>query len=332
MTDNHAGTNPDHRVALESETDLLPEEQAVLDAFDRMSPQGSLQWDFDAAFRRFADGGTGLPPPRQWQGAPGDLWDRGRGAKAGERMMGDVISVLANHLAEDSRAVVADATAATAEAIWDAFRLLAGRVEQLEAQAIGLGVEPGLLALPDLDASEWVRELDGWLPASTPASDFPVVIGEVSHPEMLATLVNAGRNVTAVDPRAERIRTAEAQGANVVMADIGDYLRTLATGSLGAVVLSGCTDRASLVGKAAVVDHALRVLAPAGTLVILSADPDSWDSALTPVAGDLLGGRPLHPDTWALVLPRRPTRSVVRVVVHPATHGAVHAVVAEVGR
>jgi len=247
-------------------------------------------------------------------------------------MMGDVISVLANHLAEDTRAVVADATTATADAIWDALRLLAGRVEQLESQSIGLGVEPALLELPDLDASEWVADIVGWLPTSAPASDLPVVVGEASDSEMLAALVTGGRHVTLVDPRAERIRTAEAQGAHVVMADVGDYLRTLATGSCGAVVLSGCTDRASLDGKAAVVDQALRTLTPGGTLIILSSDPDSWDSALNPVVGDLLGGRPLHPETWALVLPRRPTRAVVRMAVHPATHGAVHAVVAEVGR
>ena len=311
---------------------LPAEEQAVLDAFDRMAPQGTLPWDFEAALRRFEDRGALLPRPRPWFGLPDDLWDRGRGARAAERMLGDVLTVAANLLAEDTRQAVMDATEGVAEATWDALRHLAGRVERLESGAAGLTVEPAVLDLPDPDAAEWVDLLPGWLPADGSAADLPVVVGEAGRTDVVTAVVATGRPTIAVDPRADRIRAAAGTGAAVELADVADHLRRRLPGSLGAVVVSGTVDRASLAGKADLVDQALRALVPGGILVVLATDQASWESALDPVAADLAPGRPLRPETWALVLPRRPVRPVVQVAVHPAARGTVHAVVAEAGR
>ncbi|MGH9078640.1 MAG: hypothetical protein ACRDYE_00930, partial [Acidimicrobiales bacterium] len=70
------------------------DEQALLAAFDRLSPQGGLKWGFDDAMRRIAHPESDATAPR-WPGLPDDLWERGRSARIGRRFVGDVAGVMA---------------------------------------------------------------------------------------------------------------------------------------------------------------------------------------------------------------------------------------------
>ncbi len=117
--------------------------------------------------------------------------------------------------------------------------------------------------------------------------------------------------------------------AAFVMAEVGDYLATLDDASVAGVVVAGSVDRIGLVEKVALVGHALRVTRAGGRVVVLATDQTAWDRQLAPPARDLLAGRPLHPETWSLLLARLGADSVMWH--RPPKEGAPHAIVAEVG-
>ncbi len=176
-------------------------ERELLEAFERLAPEGSVQWGFDDAMRRLSspgDRGTWVEP---WHGLPAGLWDRGRGAKASERVLGDVITALAQELTEYAQRIVDDVrrTVPADEAVFDAFRYLSARVERLEAAGDPLGIRPADLVLPVPDGSEWADAVPSWLgdPGGT-----PVVVGELGERSVLDAVAGTGAGVDAVDPRA----------------------------------------------------------------------------------------------------------------------------------
>jgi hypothetical protein len=146
--------------------------------------------------------------------------------------------------------------------------------------------------------------------------------------------MGSGVVVDAVDPRGPAVWAAEKElvapdgQATVHLDELVDHLRALAPASRSAVVLSGCVDRAPLAGKVELVDDAVRVVGPGGTVVLLVADQGAWAEGLDPVTADLVPGRPLHPETWRVVLAHR---GVPRTEWLAPRQGPVHAVVAEVG-
>jgi hypothetical protein len=322
---------------------LPADERALLEAFDRLRPQGTVRWSFDDAVRRLTEppGVPGRSAP--WGGLPGDLWERGRGAKASERVLGDVVTIVAQELAaytdqavEESRGLTDLSVAELRRTTLDAVRFLAARVDRLEDAADPLGIAAGELALPVPDTSAWVGHAALWAGAR---GDLPAVVGELGVDALVTAVAGAGIAVDAVDPRgtvvwadasslAERAGAGSA-GVTVTMAEVVDHLRGLPTDSRGCVILSGCIDRAGLPGKVGLVDEAVRVVATGGTLVLLATDQAAWDAALDPVERDLLPGRPLHPEAWRTVLTNRGVAGAAWVT---APAGTVHAVVAEVGR
>ncbi|MGO8871185.1 MAG: hypothetical protein ACLQPH_07235 [Acidimicrobiales bacterium] len=324
---------PGTDTAADGLADIGPDERALLDAFDRLRPVGSLQWGFEDAMRRVADPDTvSVAGALPWSGLPADLWERGRSARIGQRFVGDVAGVLAEILANDARAA-ADAAVATANvAAWDALRYLAARVELLEARVEPFGLEIVEQSIAPADVSAWVEGVGEWLGAPDP--DRPVVVGESGAGELARALAGAGHRVLAVEPRGALAwdSLADPDGgrrssAEVTFGEVGGRLQALDDGSVAGVVLSGCTDRADLAGKSGLVAHALRVTRAGGNVVILTVDQDVWDAALSRPARDLVPGRPLHPETWQLVLERA---GAGQVVWHRPTDGAVHALVATV--
>lgn len=316
-------------------------DEALEDGFERSAPQGTLRWDFEAALRRLQDGGERLPRPKPWYGLPGDLWERGRVTKAGERVVGDVLQVTANLLADDTRTAIGEASRASADATWDVVRLLAARVERLERHASGFDLPTALVPVPIPDASEWSADLPTWMTADGAAAGLPVLVGEAATDSVVAAMVAADqrhRPVIVVDPRGKRVAAASAvaesagRTVEVVLSEVADDLSRRPAASLGGVLLIGAVDRLDQGGKADLVDQALRCLAPGGALVVLTMDEREWTASLGPLAADLSSGRPFHPETWAQVLVRRPMRSVSSVEVHRAGVGPVHAIVARVGR
>jgi hypothetical protein len=314
-----------------------PDEQELLAAFDRRSPQGGLSWGFDDAMRRLQrpdlDSAAAAAP---WRGLPDDLWQRGRSARIGERFVGDVAGVLADILAADARtAADAAVTAVSGErlvAAWDALRFLAARVEQLEARVDPLGLEAAEWPAPVPDPSEWAAEIGAWM--AGPHGQAPVVVGEAGDGLLVEALRHGGGAVVGVEPRGDPawrlLTTADGEGGpapEVVMAEMEAHLRTISDGHVAGVVLVGCVDRLDLAGKVGLMDQAIRVTRPAGTIVILTTDQATWDEELAAPTRDLAPGRPLHPETWSILLRRA---GAPEVQWYRPTTGTLHAVVARV--
>jgi hypothetical protein len=327
----------DPRTVVPDGSDLAPEEEAVLDAFDRLRPQGSLEWCFDDAMRRLdrpdLDSAAAAFP---WRGLPNDLWERGRSARIGRRFVGDVTAAMAQLMADDARAA-ADAAVSSLQgdrfvAAWDALRFLAARVQALEARKDPTGLVTAEFDLAVPDSSAWTEALPVWLGAEV-AVDGPLVVGEARDAALVAAAARTGRQVRAVEPRGVVVWEALAGGdppaATFVLAEVGDHLPSMDDASAAAVVLAGCVDRVDLVAKAALVRQALRVTRAGGRVVVLATDQKAWDRQLPPPARDLLPGRPLHPETWSLLFQRFGAESVAWR--RPPGEGPVHAIVAEVG-
>ncbi len=318
-----------------------PDEEELLAAFDRLRPQGSLRWGFDDAMRRVANSDSqaaaGTTP---WEGLPDDLWERGRSARIGRRFVGDVAGVLAGLLAADARRVADAAVAGVNAANWDALRYLAARVELLEARVDPVDLEVADLSVPAPDTGEWGEAVGSWLGPDDPGST--VVVGELGDGAVLDALRQAGRRVCGVDPRGvsfwEAFARAGAEGQpdgagrpapELVFGEVAERLATMPDGTAGGVVLSGCVDRLDLAGKIGLVHQAVRATEAGGAVVLLVTDQSAWDRSLPLPARDLLPGRPLHPETWLLLLRRA---GAAGPVWHRPVRGTVHAVVARVER
>jgi hypothetical protein len=321
------------------ETVLPADERGLLDAFDRLRPQGSLRWNFDDAVRRLVEPGGAPGRPDGWSGLPVDLWQRGRSTKASERVLGDVVTIVAQDLSEytdraveEGHQVSANELAELRQTAFDAIRFLAARVERLESAVDPVGMRAGQIALPNFDASAWVDAAAGW---TAVRSDLPVLIGELGDDALLSALASSGVHIEGVDPRGPVVWAVDAKfevgrgQIDIVLAEVVDYLRSLPDASRGSVLLSGCVDRSDLARKMDLVDEARRVVARGGSLVLLATDQVAWDDSLGPVVRDLLPGRPLHPETWLAVLAHRGLTNPRWL--RPSA-GSVHAVVAEVGR
>ncbi len=317
-------------------SDLGADEAELLAAFDRLRPQGSLQWGFDDAMRRVAhpDAGSatdGAP----WKGLPDDLWERGRSAIIGRRFVGDVAGVLADLLAADARAAADAAVAGVNVATWDALRYLAARVDLLEARQDPLRLEAAELPVGPPDVSEWVDVIGSWLGPPDPAAT--VIVGESGDGVLVRALHGGGQRVQGVEPRGASawasMRSLDDEGddpmADVVLGEVLDHLKSIPDRSCAGVVLAGCVDRADLAGKVGLLDHALRVTKAGTSIVLLATDQSAWDEGLSHPARDLAPGRPLHPETWSVLLRRS---GAVDVGWHRPTSGSVHALVAKVER
>ncbi|HEX7459648.1 MAG TPA: hypothetical protein VF279_03395 [Acidimicrobiales bacterium] len=338
MTAEGPGSPEDGAEAPDPRAALPADERGLLEAFDRLRPQGTLRWYFDDAVRRLTEAPEGMGRPAGWGGLPADLWERGRSTKASERVLGHVITIVAQDVTEytdravdEGRQLSADAVAELRATVRDAVRFLSARVERLESAVDPLGIEAAELDLPAVDGSAWVEAAAGW---AAGRSDLPVLIGELGDDGLLAALAGGGSMVEGVDPRGTVVWAADAAFGvgsgqiDIALAEVVDHLASLPDASRGCVVLSGCVDRCDLARKVDLVDEARRVVAPGGTLVLLVTDQSAWDEALDPVVRDLLPGRPLHPETWRTVLAHR---GVGGATWHRPVHGSVHAVVAGVG-
>jgi len=323
----------------EPRTVLPADERGLLDAFDRLRPQGTLGWNFDDAVRRLVEPIEAPGRPAGWGGLPADLWQRGRATQASERVLGDVVQLLAQDLTEytdraveESQQISANELAELRRSVFDAIRFLAARVEQLESSSDPVGLRAGQLDLPNFSGSEWSGVVAG---RTASRSDLPAMMGELGDDALLSALAGGDVRVEGVDPRGSVAWAADAKfGAgsgqiDIVFADVADHLRSLPDASRGCVVLAGCVDRSDLARKMDLVDQARRVVASGGSLVLLVTDQVAWDDSLGPVVRDLLPGRPLHPQTWLAVLGHR---GLTALQWKRATTGSVHAVVAEVGR
>ena len=307
------------------------DEVELLAAFDRLSPQGSLGWALTDSLRRLEEPTAGPAATAPWRGLPDDLWERGRAAKAGQRMMGDVVDRLAELMDANARAVLEAGDRELRDrlvAAWDAVRFLAARVDRLERRVDP--VDDLLLDPADLvaatDTSAWAADAPSWFGPGEGGR--PVLVGESCAP-LAEALRGAGHRVVAVEPRGvDAWRSAgTAPVGDVVLGGLAATLAATAPGSLAGVVLAGAVDRLDLPAQRSLLHDALTALAAGGTVAVLTGDRAVWEAARTPAGRDLLPGHPLHPETWALLLRRS---GVADPMWHHPPTGDVHAVVGSV--
>lgn len=245
-------------------------------------------------------------------------------------------SVLADLLAADARAA-ADAAVGAVNgdrfvATFDALRYLAARIEALEARAAP-AVSTASLDLPVPQLAEWASSVGSWCPPVGERTG--IVVGELCDGSVLDALAETGRPVAGIDPRGASVWRAFGAARvgrstpDLVIDEVAGHLASLPGGSAAAVVLAGCVDRLDLAGKVGLLDEAVRVVVPGGSVVVLTSDQAAFERSLAPTALDLLPGRPFHPETWLLLFDRA---DAGETTWYRPERGSVHAVVARFDR
>jgi hypothetical protein len=203
-----------------------------------------------------------------------------------------------------------------------AVRLLGERVDAIEARSPVTDprlLDVGVPVSSDVDLAAW-RDLVVKVCAP--------VTGRVVHAEcgdgaLLVALRDAGIDAYGVDPRRDAAAVADERGAEVRTMGVFDHLRAVPTGAIGALVLSGCTERFAAGDIVELVEAAARVLPSGAPIVVVSSVPGA--AAADPIAADLAPGKPLHPETWAFLLGRQAFEGIE---THTADTPATYAVIA----
>ncbi|HWC37548.1 MAG TPA: class I SAM-dependent methyltransferase, partial [Acidimicrobiales bacterium] len=131
--------------------------------------------------------------------------------------------------------------------------------------------------------------------------------GRVVHAEcgdgvLLGPLASAGVDVYGVDPSASLLDAAAGVGVDVRLEGGLEHLRSVPDASLDGVVVSGFVDHLSLGDQRDLVANSARALSLDGVMVIVGLNPDVWGRVASPIAVDLSPGRPLHAETWRVLL------------------------------
>jgi hypothetical protein len=286
---------------------------ALAQAFDQRSPQGSLTWNFDVAFAMLDEEFGAGEPERLWDPSAG-----GAGVPPPSSGFRGVLERLVLHRlrrwVDDRAALVASET--TSQAIREglgrtgvaqsveALRFLARRVELLEGAAANRRspVRATEFLLPPSSMDPWVAPLVELARNASWQGD--VLLGECGGGTLVEALRSSGIDARGVEPRGPLAWEAAQRGLPVRLGDIGHELAARGCADLGAVVLSGVVDRLEVAELVGLLSVAVKRLAAGGTLVVISTDPDQPAAGWSAVASDLLPGRPLHLETWRLLLHR----------------------------
>jgi hypothetical protein len=299
------------------------------DHFATYRPQGSAAWNFGAAFRRLEEA-WGRTFAADRARALGE--DVDGGAAAGDAGTRSLSRRLAGRLTRErdepsERPAEPDRTEEGFDAALEALRFLAARVDRLEREAAAR-------ARP-LDGMAWFEPDDASGLLSGPiveelaatALAGPVLHAECGVGELLVRLRAAGIAARGVDPRGGIALSATAgPSLDVEIGEALDALSGQRRGSLGAVVLAGVVDRQEVPQLLTLLDTALAAVAPGGPLVVVSRGPSSV-AGWAAVAQDLLPGRPLHAETWELLLRRAGCTGVRRLEAPPGDAPGAYAVV-----
>jgi hypothetical protein len=281
-----------------SDTDRARAAEALREAFARLAPQGSDEWNFSAAFTHLGDrygpyhpGASALSDVLEAQrraGArrPGRL-DRWRGRERAEPA------------AEGDKTELEEAMGHVVEA----FRFLSARVTALEARLAAQDhpVDGAAWLVPARELGPWAGPVSAHVLARTPGGD--VVHADCGEGALLEALVGRGAVAHGVEPRGAVALRALERGCAVSMAEVSDHLAGRGDGVLGGVVLSGVVDRLPLHALVELLGQCRRTLARDAPLVVVSEAAATPERREAPAA-DLVEGRPLHEATWELLLER----------------------------
>ncbi len=285
--------------------------EALRAAFSRLKPQGSDAWNFLAAFTHLGDRYGPYKPGASELSSQTEATGSGPTGQPGtwkQRLRQQVASRGAGQGGGGGRGAGAPGVQSELEQamaqVVEAFRFLSTRVRTLEER----------LAFEDrpLEGAAWLvaaQELGRWVD--------PVVAhlvgawpgGEVLHADcgeghLVEALEKAGVLTYGVEPRGSVALGALERGRRVEITEVTDELAGRPPSSLGGLVLSGVVDRLPLHALVSLLARARVVLALGAPILIVASDPErkgTWSGAL---AQDLLHARPLHAETWELLLHR----------------------------
>jgi hypothetical protein len=287
--------------------DVSPSDQerageALRAAFARLAPLGSNEWNFNGAFAQLLDkygpdqpGAATVADAREQTVRPRSRLTRrlGRRHRVDGRTGG-------GHTDENEQ------TSEVAEAmvpVVEALRFLSARVSTLEARiaAQDAPVDGAAWLAPAVELGSWTDVVAAHLAGC--ASGGVVVHADCGEGALVRALTGRGIDTLGVEPRGGVALRALENGCAVVIAEVHEHLAVLAPGALGGIALSGVVDRLPLHAVLSLLAQCRRTLGRGAPIVIVS-EPTSLAESRLPPAVDLVSGRPLHAETWELLLER----------------------------
>ena len=283
-----------------SDADKARAGEALRASFARLSPQGSDEWNFMGAFTHMGDR---FGPYRPGASDVADLLasqDRGRrGGRLGRLRPGGPRAAGSPGVEGGERSEVEEAMSDVIEA----FRFLHARVSTLEARLAGedTPLDGAAWLVPARELGVWVEPVAAFVAATARHGD--VVHADCGEGALVSALRRAGVAARGVEPRGGVALRALESGCDVTIGEVAEFLARSASASLGGLVLSGVVDRLPLYALLPVLARSRQSLAEGAPLVVV-AEQNSAGGVERPVAHDLGGGRPLHVETWELLLAR----------------------------
>ncbi len=280
---------------------------ALREAFTRLQPQGSDEWNFLAAFTHLGDrygpyhpGASGtselISSDAARSGRRGGRLERIRGGAGRGPAVGGGKTELEEAMAQ----------------VVEAFRFLSARVGTLEARLAAQDhpVDGAAWLVPARELGAWVEPITAHVVDRTPGGD--VVHADCGVGALVAAIAGAGAPAQGVEPRGGVALHALERGCRVSICEAHEHLSSRPLASLGGVVLSGVVDRLPVSALVALLEQCRRTLALGAPLVVV-AEPAGTDDTWEPEASELLAGRPLHDTTWEVLLQRAGFRAVERL-------------------
>ena len=273
--------------------------RALHEAFTRLAPQGSDEWNFSAAFTHLGDrygpyhpGASALNDALASRGDTGVRPGRLDRLRSGRGRGGRSSGVDSDELSDAMGMVV------------EAFRFLSARVATLEArlEAEDHPVEGAAWLAPARELGGWVQPVAAHLLAATPGGT--MLHADCGDGSLLRALEAGGAEAHGVEPRGAVALQALERGSAVTIAEVSEYLARCGGASLGGIALSGVVDRLPLHALVPLLTRCRTVLAHRAPLVVVSEPAAPSPGARDASAIDLLAGHPLHAETWELLLGR----------------------------
>jgi hypothetical protein len=276
---------------------------ALRAAFTRLQPQGSDAWNFLAAFTHLGDrygpyqpGASDISTLLEGSSpAPGGRLPRRKRRSPSAPVAGPMFSGAADEQTELAQAMAQ---------VVEAFRFLSARVRTLEDRLAHQDhpVEGAAWLMPAEELGPWVEPVAAHLAGVRASGE--VVHGDCGEGQLLQALTQAGLTARGVEPRGAVALGALERGCSVALVEVAEDLAGRPAASLGGLVLSGVVDRLPLHALVALLDQARRVLSLGAPLVVVASDPEQAKKQWDTVARDILRPRPLHAETWELLLHR----------------------------
>jgi hypothetical protein len=186
----------------------------------------------------------------------------------------------------------------------EAFRFLSARVRTLEERLAfeDRPVEGAAWLVPAPELGHWVDTVVAHIVEAWPGGE--VLHADCGEGHLLDALEQAGVVASGVEPRGAVALGPLERGRAVALTEVADALAARPPASLGGLVLSGVIDRLPLHAVVSLLARARVALALGAPIVIVASDPEQSATWAGTVAHDILAPRPLHAETWELLLQR----------------------------